>query len=226
MYEVDDVIAIADAEWRSMGVVPRDRDALATDLRLELTAAAEDGVTPQELLGDNIRGFARSLAEEAGARRVPYETKRLLLTALTGAVPGIVVGWVYLWRLPYLPPDNLASLLLAYVLLSLLVLVGALVAVRVQMGDTPAIGRTVWAMALLVPIAGGLITPVTMGFAWLTGYKHVDVGGPCRGRHRRGRTERRRRAGPVLGAGTRAPPAQPAQRRLSTRRSGPPKHDG
>ena len=26
MYDVEDVIAIADAEWRSMGVVPRDRD--------------------------------------------------------------------------------------------------------------------------------------------------------------------------------------------------------
>ncbi|HEU4426643.1 MAG TPA: hypothetical protein VFR67_29265, partial [Pilimelia sp.] len=61
-------------------------------------------------------------------------------------------------------------MMLSYVLLALLVLVGALVAVRVQMRDTPAIGRTVWAMALLVPIAGVLITPVTMGFASLTGY--------------------------------------------------------
>jgi hypothetical protein len=159
MHNVDDVVAVAEREWRYLGVVQRDRTALADDMRMELEAAAADGVTPQQLLGDDIREFARNLAAEAGVTRLPYETRRLLLTALAGATPGLALGWIFLWALPNAPYGG-----------GVVAFVGALLAVRIRMSDVAAIGRTVAAMALLLPVAGVLITPVTIGFASVSGY--------------------------------------------------------
>jgi hypothetical protein len=85
--DIDDAIAIAEHEWRLSKVDARDLAALSRDLRLDLEAAAADGVTPQQLIGD-FRSFARRVAEEADARRVPYEYQRLLLTALAGRRAG------------------------------------------------------------------------------------------------------------------------------------------
>ena len=50
------------------------------------------------------------------------------------------------------------------------VLAGCLGTVAVLMWDVIEIRRTVAAMTLLLPLAGLAITPVTMGFAALTGY--------------------------------------------------------
>ncbi|MCW6010405.1 hypothetical protein K1W54_38540 [Micromonospora sp. CPCC 205371] len=168
-----DVVAIAVDEWRAMGLVEADRTALADDLRMELRAAVADGATPEQLIGPDIRVFARRLAEEAGARRVPYEFRRLLLAALAGAAPGAVVGWLRLWYLPIFPNDPTPStvvILAMYAGLALPVLAGALVGAAIGLRGRPAVGGTVARMALLVPLAGLLATPLTMGFAWLVGY--------------------------------------------------------
>ncbi|MEU8261224.1 hypothetical protein AB0C02_11470 [Micromonospora sp. NPDC048999] len=174
MQDADDVIAIAEHEWRALGVVPRDRAALADDLRRELEAAAADGVTPRQLLGDaDVRAFARRLAAEAGAGRLRHETDRLLRTAFVGALPGLVLSWLLLWTptpVSFPAALSVALGLLRYLICVLAVLGGALLAVRQRMADVPAIGRTVRAMALLLPMAGLLVTPMTMAFAWTTGY--------------------------------------------------------
>jgi hypothetical protein len=155
----DDVLAVADREWRSMGVVWQDRTALADDLRRELAGAAADGVAPRQLLGDDIRQFARDLAVEAGVDRVSYENRRLLLTALAGAAPGLALGWVLSSTVPYaLYPGVLAAF------------VGALLTVKVRMREVAAIDRTLWAAALLMPAAGLAITPVIMAFALVLGF--------------------------------------------------------
>ncbi|GAA2708307.1 hypothetical protein ACFY2R_06415 [Micromonospora olivasterospora] len=172
MQDADDVIATAEREWRAMGVVPRDRAALAADLRRELEAAAADGITPRQLLGGaDVRAFARRLAAESGAERLTYETERLLRTALAGAAPGLVLSWLLLWEQVPFGVDMPGALLVArHAICAAAVLVGALLAVRLRMRDVPGIDRTVWAMALLVPLAGALVTPLTMAFAWTTGY--------------------------------------------------------
>ena len=99
--EIDDAIAIAEHEWRMSNVDARDIAALSRDLRLDLEAAAADGVNPRQLVGD-VRAFARRVAEEAGARRVPYEYQRLLLTALAGTLPGLIVGYAVMFMVPEL----------------------------------------------------------------------------------------------------------------------------
>lgn len=170
MHTVDDIIAIAEHQWQSMGIAHQDRATLSADLRLELDGAAADGVSWQQLLGDDIRAFARNVANEAGVTLVPPQLRRLLLTALAGATPGVLLGWVLLWWLPTYGIGSLAAIRYGYPLAPVVILVGALATVRIRMADAPAIGRTVRAMALLVPLAGLLITPVTIGFAATTDY--------------------------------------------------------
>jgi hypothetical protein len=170
--EIDDAIAIAEHEWRLSKVDPRDIAALSRDLRLDLAAAAADGVTPQQLVGD-VRTFARRVAEEADARHVPYEYQRLLLTALAGTLPGLVVGKVAMSVVPELfdgPLTGWHAALVYYGAGAAGVLLGSLLTVAVLMRDVAEIRRTVRAMAVLVPLAGLAVTPVAMGFAALTGY--------------------------------------------------------
>ncbi|RKR90839.1 hypothetical protein BDK92_5223 [Micromonospora pisi] len=178
---VEETLATADREWRTRGVNHRDRAALAADLRLDLEAAAADGVTPEQLLGPDVRGFARRLADEAGVVHVPRAYRRLLLTALAGTVPGVLAGYVFIVVIYQvlvstfdlrrdLEVPLVVGLLAYYGTAAALVIGGALVAVRVRMREVPRIGRTVAAMSLLLPLAGVAITPVTMGFARLTDY--------------------------------------------------------
>jgi hypothetical protein len=170
--EIDDAIAIAEHEWRLSKVDARDIAALSRDLRLDLEAAAADGVNPRQLVGD-VRAFARRVAEEAGVRRVPYEYQRLLLTALAGTLPGLIVGYVVMFMVPELyetASNAWFAALVGYVAGAAGVLLGSLLTVAILMWDVIEIRRTVAAMALLLPLAGLVITPVTMGFAALTGY--------------------------------------------------------
>ncbi|MFI6759541.1 hypothetical protein ACIBF5_10445 [Micromonospora sp. NPDC050417] len=178
---VEATLATADREWRARGVNRRDRIALATDLRQDLEAAAADGVTPEQLLGPDVRGFARRLADEAGLPGVPRAYQRLLLTALAGTVPGVLAGYLFLFGIYQvivsifdlrrdLEVPLAVGLLAYYGTAAALVIGGALVAVRVRMREVPRIGRTLAAMSVLLPLAGVAITPVTMGFASLTNY--------------------------------------------------------
>ncbi|MFE9202706.1 hypothetical protein [Micromonospora sp. NPDC007230] len=178
---IDEAIATAEREWRAYGVHRQDRVALAADLRLELQSAAADNVTPEQLLGADLRDFARRLADEAGVRRTRYEYGRVVRTALTGAVLGACVGMLLLilvypllvawidaprgFRMPIL-----LAVLLYYGTAAALAAGGAVIAVRTRLGDLPKIRQTGNAMIVLLPIAGAVVTPITMGFAKVAGY--------------------------------------------------------
>ncbi len=181
MNTIDGALAEADRAWRAYGVGSADRAALADDLRLDLQAAVADGGDPTQLLGGDIAGFARRLADEAGVRRVCGDYRRLLGTALIGAALGGLLGYAILTalypmlvRIVDLPrsfevPIQLA-LAVYYGVPAGVVVVGAVTAVRLRLRDLPRIRRTAWMMSLLMPAAGILITPITMAFAWSTGY--------------------------------------------------------
>ncbi|RAO19635.1 hypothetical protein MED15_02794 [Micromonospora noduli] len=93
MDTIDRLLGEADQAWRGYGVGSADRAALAADLRLDLRAAAADGGDPAQLIGGDVAGFARRLADEAGVRRVRGDYGRILGTALIGAVLGVVLGY-------------------------------------------------------------------------------------------------------------------------------------
>ncbi|WP_428964890.1 hypothetical protein [Micromonospora fluostatini] len=181
MDSIDDVLAEADRAWRAYGVGAADRAVLAADLRLDLQAAAADGVGPRQLLGGDVAGFARRLAVEAGVRRVRRDYVRVLQTALTGAALGAALAYTVLIRMyPVLVnmidisrsvqvPIQVAVTVF-YGVPALVVVAGAVLAVRLRLRDLPRIQRTGWMMSLLMPVAGILVTPVTMAFAWSTDY--------------------------------------------------------
>ena len=181
MDAIDKTLATADHTWRAYGVRRVDRAALAADLRLDLESAAADGVGPAQLLGEDVPGFARRLADEAAVDREPPALGPLVGTALVGAALGAVLGFA-VFRLVYSAGvslfDSAASSRVPvqvvvgvyYGLPALAVVAGAVATVRYRLRDLPRIRATARAMTILMPLAGILVTPVTMAFAWTTGY--------------------------------------------------------
>ncbi|MFG1837422.1 hypothetical protein ACGFH8_03190 [Micromonospora sp. NPDC049175] len=181
MDTIDRLLGEADQAWRGYGVGSADRATLAADLRLDLRAAANDGGDPAQLIGGDVAGFARRLADEAGVRRVRGDYGRVVGTALIGAVLGAVLGYglleaaypvfVHLIDIPRSidVPIQLA-VAVAYGTPGAVVAAGAVVAVRTRLRALPEIRRTARLMSVLVPVAGIVITPITVGFAWATDY--------------------------------------------------------
>jgi hypothetical protein len=179
LWTIDQAMAGAEREWRRLHVHPAGLAKLSRDLRDDLTAASAEGVGVSELIGADVRGFARRLADEARAERIPYEFRRLLLTAMVGALPGILVGYAVIFahipvpaRLEPQQPGT-GEVLVAFTVLAALVVVSSLLTVWFRLRDLPSMGHTVLGMALPVPLAGVVVTPVTMGFAALLNYSNA-----------------------------------------------------
>jgi hypothetical protein len=176
---IDQALATVDREWRSYGLNERDRTTLAADLRLDLQAAGDDGATPSELIGPDVRGFARRLADEAGITPIPAAYSRVVGTGLVGAVLGLAVGYlvvngvfalcVAFFDLGFRPP-LLLSASVFYVSAASFMVAGAVTTVRIHLRELPRSRATAAAMAVILPIGGALATALTMGFAALTNY--------------------------------------------------------
>ncbi|MDG4811217.1 hypothetical protein O7634_31070 [Micromonospora sp. WMMD1120] len=181
MDTIDSLLGEADQAWRAYGVGSADRVALAAELRLDLRAAAADGGDPVQLLGGDVAGFARRLADEADVERVRRDYFRVLGNALIGAVLGVVLGYGILVaaypalvRMIDFPRSIDVPIQLAvtvyYGTPAAVIIVGAVIAVRTRLRDLPQIRQTARIMSVLMPTAGIIITPVTIAFAWSTGY--------------------------------------------------------
>ncbi|MCA2218189.1 DUF1048 domain-containing protein [Jidongwangia harbinensis] len=179
MNPIDTALTEADRAWRRYGISPADRARLAADLRADLESAAADGRGPGELLGPDVASFARRLAAEAGLPRVVPERRRLLETTFFGAAVGALIGFFLLeWAAgaftrAMMPPEPVpvqVAVTVYYGIPAAVVVAGAIIAVRVQLRDLSRIGPIARRMTVLLPLAGALITPVTMAFAWSTGY--------------------------------------------------------
>jgi hypothetical protein len=166
MLTVDEVVTAAELHWRRSGIARSDRDTMSRDLRQELDAAAADGADMHDLTSGDIPAFARDIAAAAGATAVPFDTRPVLVAALLGALPGLVT-YVMVWWLPDLrgirndwpptlfsdPHGHAVFQLVEYVIIPLIVITGAVTAVWWRRRQHAAIGRTLAALALLLPIA-------------------------------------------------------------------------
>ncbi|WP_328477887.1 hypothetical protein OHA21_25665 [Actinoplanes sp. NBC_00393] len=181
MDTIESVLSSADRAWRAYGVGSADRAALAADLRADLEAAAAEGAGPEQLIGPDVAGFARRLADEAGVTRSAAEFQRLFGTALVGGALGAVAGYaVYAALYPFFVrvmdiPQTIdvpvqVAVGVYYGVPAALVIVGAVLTVRLRLRDLARIERTAWTIAWLWAVTGLLITPVVMGFAWTTDY--------------------------------------------------------
>lgn len=181
MESIDHVLAGADRAWRAYGVASADRAVLGADLRVDLQAAASDGVDPAQLIGDDVAEFARRLADEAGIRPAPRRYGQVLGATLIGAiVAGVLAAGLLMVVYPLLvwlvdmPRSVRIPVPLAvavyYGVPAAVVVTGAVTAIRLRLRDLPEVRRTAWAVGILLALAGIVVTPVTMAFAWLTGY--------------------------------------------------------
>jgi hypothetical protein len=178
---IESALSAVEKIWRGYGVSAADRAALADELRQDLQAAAGDGIGPDHLIGADLPGFARRLADEAGVPRVRAARGRLLATALGGAVLGALAGsavfmalfalCVHLFDLPRSlhVPIQLATAVY-YGVPGAVVIAGAVGAVLLGMRDVPRIRHTARAMGLLLPVAGALSVTAAVLFARSTGY--------------------------------------------------------
>jgi len=175
---VDSLLAAADREWRDLGVNRHDRSSLAADLRAELEAADADGLAPAELLGADPARFARTLAEEAGVDLTPPRYGPVLGVASLGGILALIVGYVVVnalhaafvaaFDLPrgfHVPLWLAASVFYGGVVV--IVVAGAVLAVRVALREVPRIRHTAARMALLLPPAFvvSIIAAAAVGWA-------------------------------------------------------------
>jgi hypothetical protein len=175
---VDKLVTATDRQWRTLGVRPGDRVTLAADLRAELEAAAADGLDPAGLVGADVTGFARRVAEEAGVPRTPPLYGQVLGVATAGALLSLVVGYCVVIGLHDvfvaafdLPRDVHVPIWLAaavfYGGIAAVVVTGAALGVRLVLRQASRIGDTARRMSLLLPpaLAAAIAAAAAVGWA-------------------------------------------------------------
>lgn len=168
---VDAIRAELDAAWRRYGVRPADRQEMSADIVADLRAGAADGLDPRAMIGPQVDAFARQVADARGLRRLEPAYGRMLLGGLVGAVAALVIGWTPTWSaLDLLSSGGLVWALMAYGLLAVGCTAAALTGIAVALRGLGSVRATLWRAALLLPVAGVAITPLTMLFAAATGY--------------------------------------------------------
>jgi hypothetical protein len=173
---VDRLVAATDRRWRALGVRAGDRAALTADLRAELEAADADGLDPADLIGADVEGFARRVAEEAGVDRTPPLYGPVLGVATVGALLSLIVGYCLVMGLHDvftalfdLPRGTHVPIWLAagvvYAGIGAVVVIGAAVGVRFGLRHAIRIRETARRMGLLLPpaLTAAVAIAVTVG---------------------------------------------------------------
>ncbi|MEV5769090.1 hypothetical protein AB0L34_31660 [Micromonospora sp. NPDC052213] len=174
---VDNILAAADRQWRTLGIHRRDRVSLAADLRVELEAAAADGLDPAKLLGADPTEFALRIAEEAGLERTPPRYGQVLGVAAAGAMLSLVVGYIVVIGLHQafvaafdLPRSVRVPVWLAagvfYGGVAAIVVAGAVLAVRLALRDATRIRHTTARMTLPLPPTVAAAIAAAAAFGW------------------------------------------------------------
>jgi hypothetical protein len=174
---VDGLVTATDRQWRALGVHRDDRVTLAADLRAELEAAVADGVDPADLVGADITGFARRVAEEAGVDQTPPLYGQVLGVATAGAVLSLIAGYgvvIVLYSVFVaafdLPRDTHVPIWLAagvfYGAVAAVVVAGAALGVRLVLRHASRIRNTASKMSLLLPPALTVAIAAAAAFGW------------------------------------------------------------
>ena len=174
---VEAVRAELDAAWRRLGIRLADRREMAEDIVADLRAGAAEGLDPHAMIGPDVDTFARQVVDARGVPPLEHGYGRMLLGGLLGAVAAVTVGSLpteaALGRLSSLQQsgrDQWVWALSAYGVLAVACTAAALTGIAVALRGLVAVRATVWRAALLLPVAGVVITPLTMSFAAATGY--------------------------------------------------------
>jgi hypothetical protein len=178
---VDGLVSATNRQWQALGVRPGDRVALTADLRAELEAAAADGLDPADLVGADVTGFARRVAEEAGVEQTPPRYGPVLGVATAGALLSLVVGYCVVMGLHEvfvaafdLPRGVQVPIWLAaavfYGGVAAVVVAGAALGVRLVLRHVARIRETARTMGLLLPPALTVAIVVAVAVGWVFGF--------------------------------------------------------
>ncbi|MCZ2805371.1 hypothetical protein O2W18_09680 [Modestobacter sp. VKM Ac-2983] len=159
--QIDATIAELDRSLRRLHLTRSDRRTVLEEVRVDLQAAADDGVSPAALIDSDIDAFAREAIEVGGYIPRPRDYPRVLLGGILTAVGVVVAAYVLIvliltpllsswFTLPGSYPS--AGPLLVYGALVLAGLIGTLAGLRWLLAGRPAARATLRKAALLLPI--------------------------------------------------------------------------
>jgi hypothetical protein len=89
---VNELVEQCRREWRRLRVPKRVANEMAAELEADLAEAGAEGVSSDELVGDDPRAFAASWAAARGVGRSARETKVLLFGALAVFLAVAITG--------------------------------------------------------------------------------------------------------------------------------------
>lgn len=179
--DVEVLLSELDRTWRRDGVRPVDRREMIGDVAPDLEAASRDGIDPRTLLTPDPASFARQVAEARGVDRLRSDYPRMLFGAAVGAAAAFVLGW----RLALIMVTDLTErvelerryevlgAVVAYSGLAAFCLAGVIAGIWLALRGRTAVRATLRRVALLLPLAAMVVTPVTIAFARSTGYSTV-----------------------------------------------------
>jgi hypothetical protein len=84
---MDDVLRTCRRTWRRLGLTRSEMDAMSDELASDLEAAAAEGVEPQEYLGGDAAGVARSWASSRGLVRPRFHVVGVMAVSLLVTIP-------------------------------------------------------------------------------------------------------------------------------------------
>lgn len=163
--ETDRAIRLLNRSLRRLRVSRADRHVITNDVRGDLDAAADGGVSPIELIGPDVDAFARQAIEASGVEPMADDYPRLFIGCTLAAALGLpavyfllsyvlhplFVDWFELdGRYPTAGP------VLAYAVLVLMGTSVILVTLYALLAGRPARKETLTRAAVLTPIGGGL----------------------------------------------------------------------
>ncbi|TCN51617.1 hypothetical protein EV641_1094 [Rhodococcus sp. SMB37] len=168
------ILRQAKITWRRAAVRRTDRREMGDELSNELTAAAEAGLPPSAVTGDDVAATMRAWADERGMTGCAGRYAAIVPATLVG----VAVGMGLLFAVLYVGFDSgiviepyllvfgiyLVSGALAY----LMALAGAWSALTV-LGD-PRRSETVTSLAFLLPVAALAAIAIGVAIAWSMGF--------------------------------------------------------
>ena len=159
-----------DDRWRRTGVPAVGRGRLRRELERDVADAIRGGAGTRDLTAADPDEFADQVARAHGQPPPPVtetrpSTGRVAATALGGAAIGAAVAWLIAWPIViqlFTSASDNVLVAIAYPIGAILVVLGAVVALRERFGVHASIGRVV--LPSLIGLATGCLLglPITL----------------------------------------------------------------
>lgn len=168
------ILKQAETTWRRAAVRRNDRRAMAQELTNELTAAAQAGLAPTAVTGDDAVATLRAWADERGVTGRARRYGTLISATLVGIAAGMgllfaILALAFANTFTIEPYAVVFGIYLASGALAYLLALAAAWAVLTALGD-PCRQQTVSSLAALLPFGALGSVAVGVAIAWGAGF--------------------------------------------------------